>query len=111
MNLLVQLVAMVVSLFIIWLFFMIFIRPRYNEKKITWLPMCPKCGSLNVKRHFLSTTKRFFFSLNPNQFKCNSCKFIGFFPEVDVERIEEVRKKYVKGQKDKKPLNKKTHND
>ena len=83
---------MLISLFIIWLFFMVFIRPRYI-KKTTWASMCPKCGSLNVKRYFLSATKGFFFSMNPNRFKCNSCKFIGLFPEVDVGKIEEIRKK------------------
>ena len=52
-----------------------------------YLKICPLCGSINVgvpKRGYALVDMR---SL------CKDCGYIGNFPEVEIEKIEEYRKK------------------
>ena len=58
-----------------------------------YVKICPKCGSIditipNAGLDFKMTIKD----------KCSACSFRGNFPEVEVNQIEEFRKKIKNGQ-------------
>jgi predicted nucleic-acid-binding Zn-ribbon protein len=94
-SILVQIAAIFVSLFLFWLFFTIFFKHKNENKEDKWAVMCPKCGSLNVKKAFLAGKSSNVLSvLNPNKYICNDCENEGIFPEVDLTRVAEIRKKF-----------------
>jgi hypothetical protein len=103
---LIQLLASIISLFIFWIFFTILFRliekrkvkdgikekKETKEKKSNWVVICPKCGSIDTERLFLSgKADKFWKAFNPVKYKCNSCKFEGIFPEANVDMLEEIQ--------------------
>ncbi len=89
---LIEILAIIASIFVFWMFFVIFRRRTAKEAK--WVTICPKCGSIDVIKLFLSDrSKKFLGFLNPNTYKCNSCGYEGIFPEADVSMLNEIQKK------------------
>ena len=56
--------------------------------KETYVKICPKCGSIDlpVKTNFVEL-------LMPTPEKCRKCSYNGLFPEIDINEIENFRKK------------------
>jgi len=56
--------------------------------KETYVKICPKCGSIDlpVKTNFVEM-------LMPTPEKCRKCSYNGLFPEIDINEIENFRKK------------------
>jgi hypothetical protein len=53
--------------------------------------ICPKCKSTNVSNNLSSmavATGTFL-----NEHKCNSCGYVGIFPEVEVEKQKLISKR------------------
>jgi hypothetical protein len=88
--LIIEIIAIIVTLFIFWIIFTILYKPK-KEKKVIWVPMCPKCGSVNVKSTFLKGGS-IMQSVSTSKSRCMDCKNVGLFPEVDIESLEDVRK-------------------
>lgn len=56
-----------------------------------YIKICPQCGSTNIKMPQAGMDLRLTI-----KDKCIDCGFIGNFPEVKKEKIEEFRKKIKK---------------
>lgn len=57
-------------------------------KKAQCTKICPKCGDID-----LSLKTDFIQILAPLPEKCRKCGYSGLFPEIDIDKIGEFRKK------------------
>ena len=58
------------------------------DKKYT--KICPKCGNIDFSvRNFINI-------LAPLPEKCKKCGYMGLFPEIEIDEIEEFRKRISK---------------
>ena len=61
------------------------------NKKAEYTKICPKCGNIDmpIRTDFIQI-------LAPTPEKCKKCGYTGLFPEIDINEVENFRKRLKK---------------